>query len=761
MKLSIRLLASTIILAVTPVAYSQDTNDDEKLDEVIVTGQKIARSLQDTPASVSVMTAAEIEEHNLIDLKDVYDKTANITTTDGSTFRVRGINSLNVSGAGLGDLASVYVDGSPLPRDATLAGPLDVWDLEQIEIFRGPQSTLQGRNALAGAVILNTARPTFDWEGRARVVIGDEDNERRYAGAISGPLVDDQLAFRLSAESSSNDGLVRNVTAGGFEDEFDSMMVRGKLLIEPESIEDLSILLSYTIDEREFGDYLASNTVANSVDNRISFANRRFRDNTDLSIGVATVNYDFSDEWSLTSITALNVTERDFESDGDRTPVDAAFSFFESETETLTQELRLQLVRDRFTGVFGAYISDIDTTESLTDATLNLDILNDLGLVNILIFQFGLDPVTANTIGSFYTQPVSIRAQGDNPFSIETYAAFADFTYDLSDKWTLFGGLRYDNERQQITVGNLVTADETDLPNPALFPPTLAPTIALINGFLIQQAEEASEEFAQAKSPSFDAWLPKLGFGYEIDGDKSVSFTVQRGYRSGGIGINSARAESFEFDQEFIWNYELSFRSVWLDNALVVNANVFYIDWEDQQVRVQLSGNIFDVETQNAGSSKLKGFELESWYDVSENLEIYGSIGYAESEFTEFTATISGVDVDLSGNEFAFAPKLTVAAGATWRNDKGYLVNVNANYNSAAFTRADRPQNEREIDARTLLNMRAGWENDNYGIYVTGNNLLDEAHLHSLLFASAGDTAPDAVRYGAPRTFALQFEARF
>src|SRR5690606_36476190 len=127
----------------------------------------------------------EIDRQNLVSVYDLIDRTANLSSTFAeSGLNIRGISSTNDSGTGLGDLATVYLDGSPLPREASGGGPLDLWDLEQVEILRGPQSTLQGRNALAGAIILRTADPSFDWKGKASAMITDADGEYRVAAAV-------------------------------------------------------------------------------------------------------------------------------------------------------------------------------------------------------------------------------------------------------------------------------------------------------------------------------------------------------------------------------------------------------------------------------------------------------------------------------------------------------------------------------------------------------------------------------------------------
>ncbi|MEM6641270.1 MAG: Plug domain-containing protein, partial [Pseudomonadota bacterium] len=145
---------------------ADESNEERTVETVLVTGQKVNRDLQDTVDSVKVVTELDFVEKNIVDLIDVFDRTANVTSVNGASFNIRGINSLNVSGGGSSDLATIYVDGSPLPRQASFAAPVDIWDVEQIEIFRGPQSTLQGRASLAGAILVNTADPTFEWTGR-------------------------------------------------------------------------------------------------------------------------------------------------------------------------------------------------------------------------------------------------------------------------------------------------------------------------------------------------------------------------------------------------------------------------------------------------------------------------------------------------------------------------------------------------------------------------------------------------------------------
>lgn len=204
-----------LLIGTAPAAYAQAAAPlpvapadeaavaGEDSDAIIVTGQKTNRTLQETPASVKVVTAETISNQNLLNIYDILERTPNLVVEGNRTsFSIRGIDAFNVSGAGDGALASVYVDGAVMPRTALTAGPLDLYDIAQVEVFRGPQSTVQGRNALAGAVIIRTTDPTYDWTGKARLLLTDKDGQRRASAAIGGPLIADQLAFRLAGEVS-------------------------------------------------------------------------------------------------------------------------------------------------------------------------------------------------------------------------------------------------------------------------------------------------------------------------------------------------------------------------------------------------------------------------------------------------------------------------------------------------------------------------------------------------------------------------------
>jgi outer membrane receptor protein involved in Fe transport len=396
-----------------------------------------------------------------------------------------------------------------------------------------------------------------------------------------------------------------------------------------------------------------------------------------------------------------------------------------------------------------------------------------LGLTSAALqANYGLSPTIADLVIAQYApfDPARTQAISNTLQKVTSYALFTDATWELNKSWDIFGGLRLDHESQENNSNGTYTILNGDkLPNPASYANTpyagLVPLISGINDLLYSIAANASQA-AQPSDAEFNTVLPKLGASYHFTKDLTTSFTAQQGYRSGGVGINSAKSSIYTYDPEFTNNYELSFRSVWLDGSLVANANLFYIDWTDQQVSVQLSSNTFDSETRNAGKSTVKGFELELSYELSHALKLYSSIGQAKTEFTDFTVVIptssAPVVYDLTGRSFAAAPEWTGSIGATYHGENGWFANINANFASES-TAVINPYSDGlskgdvgfdlKNDARTLLNLQLGYEWESVGVYLIGRNLLDKEYESSVSLRSPV--------LGEPRQLALSIRGKF
>ncbi|MFT4179092.1 MAG: TonB-dependent receptor [Thermomonas sp.] len=746
-------LCAALFPASAAFAQSADsgTTQEQKtattLDKVVVTGEKSDRDLQDTTSSVAVTTATRIEQENIVSLLDIINRTANVTQMFGDRgFSIRGIG--NEAGAP-NPLATVYVDGAALPSQVSDAGPTDMWDIAQVEILRGPQSTIQGENALAGAIVLRSEDPSMDWSGRARVLWSDP-SDRRIAAAFGGPLVADQLAFRVAVEDRDFDGFIRNVTRNVPEDARESTNFRAKLLWTPTALPNLTARLSWMRDDRQ-GPYMyaySRNDVPDFYDNRINTSNYPSRSDAVGELAVLEVDYALSGPWSLTSITAWSDTDMLRGYDTDLTEVEIAHGDTDEHYGTFSQELRLHYTGERLRGLIGLY----GARREMDNATISpTSVVTPEATIAAVLQGAGLDAGTAGYVAGLYVQAlpaIPVDYASDARSRSQNRALFTDFEFDFSPRLSLLGGFRYDREEYRLGM-ETVTSFTGTLPDPAAFGTALAPAIAGINQAVLAMVAQAGSSTPEVPR-TFNAFLPKLGLRYAFNDDVSTAFVIQRGYRSGGSAYNLARGQNYAYDPESTWNAELSLRSQWLDDALTLNANLYYIDWKDKQVTAYFGLNDYDFHTVNAGRAHLYGFEMEANHRVSSAFDWYASLGHSRTRFDEFDTVVGGQVNNFAGAEFAYAPRWTFAAGGNLRFGNGWVANLNASHRSAVD--ADIGTYSARLPGRTLVNARFGYEALNWSACLFANNLLDE---HYVQYTWTG--SPNVI-LGAPRVVGVGLE---
>ncbi|TCP31419.1 TonB-dependent receptor [Sphingomonas sp. BK235] len=748
-----------LAIAWAGTASAQQAPDEPQGDEIIVTGEKANRTLQETPTSVAVTTPERIRQENILTIQDIYNRTANVAETYGAAgFTIRGINNQGVGAGGNADTATVYVDGAPIPREALFGGPTDLWDIRQVEILRGPQSTIQGLNALAGAIVLTTRdAATSDYSGDARVLWSEYD-DRTFSAAVGGPLVTGELGFRLSAEHRNDRGLIRNVTRGGYDDALESLNLRGKLKWTPSALPGLEVQGSYNRVRRD-GGYLyeyARTDAPSFYRNRTSTGDAPSRGHIKTDIAVLNAGYDIAPGLRLTSITSYNKTNTRALIDTDGTAADLQVVDNTNDFRTWTQEMRLNYVGDRLSGVVGAWA--YRRSGGLVAAN-RLNITTPTGTIAALLQGGGFPAAAATQIADLYTRSlpvIPVAYAADSPQSVRTAALFADARYRLTDQLSLIGGFRYDHEANRYTAETVATFTGT-LPSPAAFGAPGTPLFLAISAVnrgvlgLVQGANSARASNAR----SFDAFLPKAGISMDWTPDLGTTFTVQRAYRSGGSSQNPARALLVAYDPEYSWNYVGSLRSRWWDGKLTLNANVFYIDWKDQQTNAFFGLNEFDYNTVNAGTSHLYGFEIESQARISRAVDAYASVGHVRTKFDDFSLPGGATSaIDLSGSEFPYAARWTIAGGLNTR--VGPIVgNLNANYRGPVYTDVGVTQSQGRLPGRTVVNARIGWEVKQFTLFAFARNLLNEEY-QQYDFASSGRAI-----LGDPQTFGGGVEAHF
>ncbi len=678
--------------------FAQNTQDSDEEEtpvvneEIVVSGEKMGRKLEETASSVSILTGQDLEEATYKDLYEIASRTANVGQSFGGLgFNIRGIDQRGFGGTSNPTL-SIFVDGGILNNVESFFGPLSAWDMEQVEIYRGPQSTTQGRNSLAGAIVLRSRKPTNDWDLKTRV-LGGEEGSRQYATAFGGPIVKDELSFRVSAERREHDGFITNTFLGANADAHESELYRFKLAYTPRNLSNLSLLLSITDSDSMGGE--DSLPAVNTFDREVNYDTQGLED-VDMQIYNLDAEYVLNDRWSLNFQAAATESDHLRLEDIDNTPAPLGALDVDDDNENQTQEIRLNYRGDRIKAMVGAYHTDNETL-SRFDVTVPLAFLDP-----------NLPP------------DIFVSRQSSNLEKVDGTAIFGEADWTLNERWTLTTGFRYDQEERSVQLRNQ-TVPASELPPP--LEELLAPFFGVDDNF---------------SDTDFDAFLPKVALTYKHSDYLTSGFSFQRAYRSGGSG-NSLSGLNFFFDPEFTTNYEGFVRTRSANGKWSNNINVFYVDWTDQQVRVAApTGLPNDSITVNAGKSKLQGLELESTFQAAAGLEFFGALGHVDTEFTDFVQD----GVDFSGDQFQFAAEWTGTLGATYRSHNGVFATFEAAYTDEIY--ADNPNSPSVlIDGYSLVNLKLGWETGRLGFYLEGRNLLDEEYFTSFNgstnFARAGD----------------------
>ena len=733
--------------AASVIALMGSLSSTAYADEIVVTGTKQNRGVQDTPTSVSVVTGAAIEQRAILDIEDILQRTANVSTGGGDAINNLTLRGIQLSGDTFdaqGGAAQVYVDGAPASFNANQSAA-NLWDISQIEILRGPQASTQGRSALAGAIVIRTNDPTYEYSGTARVIVGNQNN-RQYSGVLNAPIIEDQVAVRLVADYREVD-FETAASPGGVPQRFqDGLALRGKVLIEPNAIPGLKLKLTgqYSdTDAGEFNTVFAPDAVGTAgFDAFDPFGDVTFpptvairNEDNELTRGIVDLEYELSDNWTLYGIGTLEdvnrVSLRDSGSAAQLDTFDRVYS----------GELRAAFDYDRLSGWVGGYYFDLSQSSG---GFINF-------AVNDLLGGQGL-PQTADPADSVLSLISSNRNDTRN------YAFFGSATYQVTDKLSVTFGARYDNEEFSSFSedGGSITPATCTATLP--LPPTFAPTPIPCAGFV-------PESTVEDVSAEFGVFLPNGSITYDIDDDRSISFLAGRGYRSGGafLRVDATSSTGFElreFDPEFLVNYELAFRSQWWDDRLTVNANIFYSDWSDQQIQIQGLTGFLDQDIVNAGQSNLYGAELSIVAEPTEGLTLFSTLGLLETEFDEFTL---GDDTDLSGNEFAQAPNVTFSAGFDYEHPSGVYTNWNVSYAGERFSD---PENIAANigDSYTLVNARIGYRVDPVNIYVFANNIFDERYIQRQQVVNPATATPTAQPFfviNEPRLFGVAVQASF
>ncbi len=668
------------------------------LEAVTIYGELQHKSIQEAQSSVVVLPGDELEQESGEDLYDLVEGLTNVNSVFGNKgYAIRGVSQYGIGGGsddGTNGLINITLDGAAMPTViSTIYGPESTWDIQQIEVYRGAQSTQQGRNALTGSIYVKTMDPVFYDETKFRFSYGQNSNIR-YAIAKNMPLKEERLAIRVAAEHAQDDGYVYNETLKEETydaHDFDNIRFKLKALVT----DNLSFVLGQHYSNRTGGSDLIQ--ADEFPDRRISFSDARASQGSEHRITTLSAFYSFNDYLSLESVSTYY--EHDFNriEDTDYSAIEENLFLLETQDRSISQELKFNFNNERgFTGVVGLFYTEID---SYYDQDVTLPVSRVVGvdaLSNVALPQAFLDVVASLAENALTINPLQSYDK-----LITNFAVYSELDYKFNSKWRASLGFRHDEEK----------LEQNGFARTTIF---------------TKQFTNLSYDFLPASTDinntRYDAFLPKVAIEYHFRPNKSVGLVAQKAYRAGGVQRNPISLQINEFDPEFTENYELVFRTQWLNGTVTFNANLFYSDWKEMQVPVfGNSGNQFDFDTVNAGEARLSGLECDLYAPIGKRTNLHLGIGYVDTEFTDFI----NQGVNLKGNEFAFAPKRSGNLGVAYYFSDSIDMNLKLTYQDEHFNSVTNDPRQ-SIPSRLLVGSSLTYHGAGWSFSLVADNLLDE-----------------------------------
>jgi len=741
--LSVAILASLLLASNASIAAT--------LEEVVVTARKQAESLVDTPVGLSVLGAGFFEKSGFTTMTDVvkfvpgFDYSPTSSVRANGT-RIRGIRTASYS-EGFESSVAVVIDGVVMAREA--AGFFDLYDIESVEVIKGPQGTLFGKNASAGVINVRTKQPEYEFSGGGDIMFGTY-GERRIRGSVTGPLIDDTLAYRITGSTNENDGVIDNKYAGENDvNSKDTWSLRAKFLYEPTdqlsatltldtvkednkcciatwrtSGDDIGLIgAAYTPNALQLQEALDLAGITAGAGNRsVAIFEDRINQESEANGVALQLSYDLG-ETQLTSITAWRdyyideFNEADQLSNTDLNNRNGT----EADSEQISQEFRLTgNINDAVSYVAGLYY-------------FNEDIDAD-GSIYVELGAFGL----------FNSRTRSIR-------SVETtnLAAFGEVNWDLTDKFTLIVGGRFSDEEKDATFSRMGTSIDPNLPFATLF----------------------SGDYIGAQNSEDTNFSGRVIGRYNITDNVNTYVAWSRGYKGPGFDVGDGANGAFAnetgglpfVDAEVPTLIEIGFKGWFLDNTLSVNTALFHQSTEDlQTIRALPNGGVSNLAI---GEVVSDGFEADFMYLTPvEGLTITGSLTYLDVVYEEFLQ-----EPELEGENFEGVPEWAYSLIANYDfqlGDGGWSGFARAEYSWQDDKNASTGNTERTlIEDYGLLNIRAGLTSPSkkYSATLAVENATDEDYPYWIggsTFSALGSTATSQY-LGPDRIVRLTLGAKF
>jgi len=726
----------------------------QMLEEVVVTAQKRVESLQDVPISITAVSGDTMAENGVFKIEDLQAFTPNLSMTEtgvSTQIFVRGIGTGN--NAGFEQSVGTYVDGIYYGRQQLLRMPF--LDLERIEVLRGPQSILFGKNSIAGALNMTTAKPTDEFEGKVSGNYSPDGDITEFIGVVSGPLTDN-LSGRLALRKYDEEGWMENTFNGDDELERDDTAVRGALRWD--ATDNLRIDFKAEWNEfntsgrqieivqddpapggsATFADILTTLGHPDAI-TEVKQNNKRQADTGDDSeneVENYTMNIDYAiGDMTLTAVTGYVTYDFEEENDLDFVGAPIIFGILGEEYEQFSQEIRLVSPGgETVDWIAGAFYQTSEQDFSTDVYIPENSVLGTLGLV----------PVVGTVADQEYTA------------ESELWAVFAQATWNFSDFWSITLGGRYTEETKDATREvNIRDSDTGD------FVPTGGVAAALWRSQLGVDSEQwMGHSLGNDGDGKRDesVFTPLVTVQWEASDEVMLYASWSTGFKSGGFDAAASINTSWEFEEEEATTYEIGAKTTLADGSAEVNVAIYRTEYDDLQTS-QFDG-VLGFVVGNAKETIVQGVELDGRWALTENLTMGYGVAYLDHEYKDFSNgtcyntqepdgdVIDGVELcDYTGKRGQFTPE--------WSGNLSFLhvypigdrglelqSSFDLSYKDEQNTHVNLDP-QWEVDSLTQINLRMGLYAPSWDLAVLVQNVTDEQQ-----FSYVGNTPLSGSTFG-------------
>jgi iron complex outermembrane receptor protein len=686
--------------------------ENKQLEEVIVSAQKVEESVQEVPFSVTALSARQIKDYKIWNSKEITGIIPNFYSAGPGDNRnvtsIRGITTTSYDPA-----VATYIDGvSQFNLDSYIARLLDV---DRIEVLRGPQGTLYGRNAMGGVVNVITKQPANHLKGFAGVDFGNYGLQR-YSFGIQAPLIANQLFLGVSGLYDYQNGYFTNQFDNSKFDKQNSLMGNYYLKYLPNSTLALTLNVKHNANRNQ-GTFPLAGSMNDALENPFKLNQNAVGEMVDnLFNSSLAINYT-GQAFNFSSQTAYQTNYRFYRNplDGDFSPIDGVsivnnYGKDWNKVKTATQEFRFSSPANAgsnlkwVAGTYGFYQDN-----PVKQGT-----------------HFGED---AAYVGADFPNFSTINTNKDHSYGI---ALFGQATYAITEQLDLAIGARYDYEHKKQSV---------------------------LGEFQMDGGEAMITRSDTSGSASFKAFSPKANLKYQFTSNSNVYGGYSRGFRAGGItDLASDPSQGYltVYKPEYSNNFELGSKNTFLDNLMSINVSLFYTRITDAQVPTLVLPDAITV-TRNAGELESKGFEFEFASTPLKGLELNYNFGYTDAKYLTLQTPSDGNVVDLKGNRQVFTPNVTSFLALQYGYDLGTAQNarliIRGDWRYLGNQYFDLA-NQVEQKAYSLLNARLGFATKKYHVFICSNNIANKKYV---------DYAYDfgAAHLGNPQTFGISLSTNF